>query len=136
MLTRVFFFNAPATTEIYTLALHDALPFCGPDGQNQVISTDHLRGFWLDPGLMARIAAIHALGDIWAMGAKPQAALATLILPRLSPDLQRIWMAEIMGCANEVFGAQGVAIIGGHSSLGAEVTIGFKIGRASCRERV
>src|SRR6266511_5142435 len=26
MLTRFFFFNDPATTEIYTLSLHDALP--------------------------------------------------------------------------------------------------------------
>src|SRR5262250_3695033 len=29
----LFFFNAPAPTEIYTLSLHDALPiFAGPDG--------------------------------------------------------------------------------------------------------
>src|SRR5438876_3752419 len=26
-----FFFNAPATTEIYTLSLHDALPICGSE---------------------------------------------------------------------------------------------------------
>src|SRR5438552_19190231 len=26
-----FFFNDPATTEIYTLSLHDALPICRPD---------------------------------------------------------------------------------------------------------
>src|SRR3712207_6893979 len=26
----VFFFNDTATTEIYTLSLHDALPICGP----------------------------------------------------------------------------------------------------------
>src|SRR2546429_3694483 len=26
-----FFFNDTATTEIYTLSLHDALPICGPD---------------------------------------------------------------------------------------------------------
>jgi selenide,water dikinase len=119
--------NSAARSDVLSGIGDDAATLRGPDGQNQVISTDHLRGFWLDPGLMARIAAIHALGDIWAMGAKPQAALATLILPRLSPDLQRIWMAEIMGCANEVFGAQGVAIIGGHSSLGAELTIGFTV---------
>src|SRR5690242_21520499 len=25
----IFFFNDPATTEIYTLSLHDALPICG-----------------------------------------------------------------------------------------------------------
>src|SRR5437899_10569977 len=27
-----FFFNDPATTEIYTLSLHDALPICPPAG--------------------------------------------------------------------------------------------------------
>src|SRR3712207_7241090 len=27
-MTRVFFFNDTATTEIYTLSLHDALPIC------------------------------------------------------------------------------------------------------------
>src|SRR2546422_7717854 len=29
----LFFFNDTATTEIYTLSLHDALPICGRDGQ-------------------------------------------------------------------------------------------------------
>src|SRR3989441_2367894 len=30
-MVRSFFFNAPATTEIYTLSHHDALPIYGPD---------------------------------------------------------------------------------------------------------
>src|SRR3712207_7434149 len=35
----LFFFNDTATTEIYTLSLHDALPICGPaPGTNGVIS--------------------------------------------------------------------------------------------------
>src|SRR3712207_8401833 len=29
---RIFFFNDTATTEIYTLSLHDALPICGRAG--------------------------------------------------------------------------------------------------------
>src|SRR5256885_5317152 len=29
-----FFFNDTATTEIYTLSLHDALPICSPDGHS------------------------------------------------------------------------------------------------------
>src|SRR5207244_10850008 len=29
LFTRLFFFTDPATTEIYTLSLHDALPSCG-----------------------------------------------------------------------------------------------------------
>ncbi len=93
----------------------------------QVISTDHLRALTLDPVLMARIAAVHALGDIWAMGAKPQAATASLILPRMSADLQERTMAEIMTAASEVFEKAGARIVGGHSSLGDELTIGFTV---------
>ena len=33
-----FFFNDPATTEIYTLSLHDALPISGNDGINLPLS--------------------------------------------------------------------------------------------------
>ena len=93
----------------------------------QVMSTDHLRALADDPVTMARIAAIHALGDIWAMGGKPQAATASLILPRMGPILQERTVAEIMEAATEVITAAGARVIGGHSSLGSELTIGFTI---------
>src|SRR6266568_7478075 len=32
-LSSLFFFNDTATTEIYTLSLHDALPICEPGGE-------------------------------------------------------------------------------------------------------
>src|SRR2546430_5312121 len=32
----LFFFNDTATTEIYTLSLHDALPICATDGVDRV----------------------------------------------------------------------------------------------------
>lgn len=96
-------------------------------GARQVMSTDHLRAVTHDPYLMARIAAVHALGDIWAMGAAPQAATATIILPRLSDALQRRTLAEIMQAASEVMAQAGAAIVGGHSSVGAELTIGFTV---------
>jgi selenide,water dikinase len=66
-------------------------------GARQVISTDHLRAFALDPALVARVAAVHALGDVWAMGAEPQSAVATVILPRLEARLQGAWLDEVMG---------------------------------------
>lgn len=93
----------------------------------QVITTDHLRATCADPRLMARITAIHALGDIWAMGAAPQAALAQITLPRLSPALQSDMLAEIMQEAATVFRAEGCDIVGGHTTMGAELTIGFTI---------
>jgi selenide,water dikinase len=93
----------------------------------QVVSTDHLRALTLDPYLTARIAAVHALGDIWAMGAEPQAATATVILPRLSDALQRRTLSEIMTGAEEVMADAGAAIVGGHSSIGSELTVGFTV---------
>lgn len=96
-------------------------------GGVQVISTDHLRAFWADPRLMGRIAANHALGDIWAMGAAPQVALAQITLPRLSEALQARTLAEVMEAAGEVFAAAGVDVVGGHTTIGAELTIGFTV---------
>ncbi len=93
----------------------------------QVITTDHLRSVTDDPVLMTRIAAVHALGDIWAMGAAPQAATATLILPRISSDLQERTLFEIMQTASDVMRDAGAEIVGGHSSMGDEMTIGFTV---------
>ena len=92
-----------------------------------VLSSDHLRTVTEDPVLMTRIAAIHALGDIWAMGARPQAATATVILPPLSPALQQRTLSEIMATARQVMRAAGAEIVGGHTSSGAEMTIGFTV---------
>jgi len=96
-------------------------------GARQVISTDHLRGFTEDPALVARAAAVHAMGDIWAMGAKPQTALATVILPRMATRMQGAWLDEVMAAARAVFDGEGVAVVGGHSSMGAELTLGFTV---------
>ncbi len=96
-------------------------------GVQQVITTDHLRSITDDPVLMTRIAAEHALGDIWAMGASPQAATATIILPRMSATLQARTMSEIMQTASQVLGTVGAAVVGGHSSMGQEMTIGFTL---------
>ena len=96
-------------------------------GATQVLTTDHLRAFTGDWGLMARIAALHALGDIWAMGAAPQAALVSLTLPRMSAQMQTRTMTEIMGAADRVLRKSGAVIAGGHSSMGAELSLGFTL---------
>ena len=102
----------------------------------QVITTDHLRAFTEDVALQARIAAVHALGDIWAMGAQAQTVLSTIILPRMSADMQERYLTEIMTAASEVFLAQGAEIVGGHTSLGSELTIGFTITGICQREPI
>ncbi|MFC4734601.1 selenide, water dikinase SelD [Salipiger abyssi] len=96
-------------------------------GTRQVLTTDHLRAFTEDPVVMARIAAVHALGDIWAMGAAPQAATVSLTLPRMSEALAERTLTEILTASSAIFRGAGAEIVGGHSSMGDELTIGFTI---------
>ena len=120
-------------------ALEAALVSAGADGDGddaavlkigdarQVISTDHLRAVTEDPVLMARIAVTHAMGDIWAMGAKPQSALASIVLPQQSPPLAERALAELMAAARDAVDATGAKIVGGHSTQGAEMIVGFTV---------
>ncbi|MTI03877.1 selenide, water dikinase SelD [Roseibium sp. RKSG952] len=117
---------APERSDITPLPGDDAA-LVQTGGVRQVISSDHLRSFTNDPVLMTKIAAVHALGDIWAMGALPQVATATIILTRMSPELQQRTMAEVMTTADEVMRHAGAGIVGGHSSMGDETTIGFTV---------
>src|SRR3712207_7696065 len=50
-----FFFNDTATTEIYTLSLHDALPICDPERPGG--GEHHCRWHWLGPAARQPCAA-------------------------------------------------------------------------------
>ncbi|SMP32304.1 selenide, water dikinase SelD [Shimia sagamensis] len=123
-----------ALAEMPALQREDVLQGAGDDaavldigGQKQVMSVDHLRGFVMDYGLMGRIAAVHALGDVWAMGAKPQSALLSVTLPRLTPAMQARAMREMLDGVGKVVRGAGAEIVGGHSAMGAELTIGLTV---------
>ena len=96
-------------------------------GARQVFSTDTLRALIADPGVMARIACVHALGDIWAMGAQPQAALLTVVLPRMAEPLAERTLREIVAETRAVLTEAGATLSGGHSTQGAELTIGLSV---------
>ena len=67
------------------------------------------------------------MGDVWAMGAAPQVALSSLILPRMAPPLQARTLREITDAARAIFDAAGASLVGGHTTMGAELTIGFTV---------
>lgn len=117
----------PARPEVLSGPGDDAAVLALPGGGVQVMTTDHLRAFTPDARLMARLSALHALGDVWAMGAAPQVALAQVVLPPLGPALQERMLDEIMAEAAATFRAAGADIVGGHSTEGAELTIGFTV---------
>jgi selenide,water dikinase len=93
----------------------------------QVISTDHLRAFIEDPYLLGQIAAIHALGDVWAKGAAPQSGLLSLIIPRMSERMQASTVTEVVAAVRKVLGDAGADLVGGHTSMGRELTIGLTV---------
>lgn len=116
----------PGRPEVQAGRGDDAAVLAVPGGV-QVLTTDLLRAFWADPRVMAQIAAVHALGDVWAMGAAPQVALAQVILPRLSDTLGARVLAEVMAGAGQILAAAGADVVGGHSAIGAELTVGFTV---------
>ena len=96
-------------------------------GAKQVITTDQVRAFITDPFRMARIATLHAMGDVWAMGASPQAVLVTVTLPQLGRGLQEEWLSEIMTGTGHALDGTGAEVVGGHTSMGAELSLGYTV---------
>jgi selenide,water dikinase len=118
--------STPSRDDVENLPGDDAAVIRFGDAR-QVISTDHIRAFWNDPWLMGRIAAVHALNDVLAMGAAPQAVLAQIVLPPVATSMQETWVSEILVGASQVLAAEGASLSGGHTSIGSELTIGFTV---------
>ena len=95
-------------------------------------SVDGLRALIDDPWRMGRIAAQHALSDLYACAATPHSALPLLTLAFSASALQRRDLRLIMQGALSVFVPAGCRILGGHSMQGPELQIAFAVnGRAN-----
>ncbi|WP_417808695.1 selenide, water dikinase SelD [Thioclava sp.] len=117
---------APARDDVLSGTGDDAALLAHEAGA-QVFTTDHVRAFTEDPWMLGRIVALHAMSDAWAMGATPQAALAQVTLPRQSEDMGARALAEMLSAAAQAFAEAGADLVGGHTSMGAELTLGFAV---------
>jgi len=92
-----------------------------------VQSIDTLRQIVADPWIMGRIAANHALSDLYASGARPVSALASIILPFAAPAISSRDLKQLLAGALFEFSAVDCKLLGGHTTQGMELSVGFVV---------
>ena len=105
----------------------DAAAVATERGEVIVSSVDGFRAFTDDPYLVGRVAAVNAASDLWAKGATPRWALASVEVPEEDPARAEEQLYQVMAGARATLDPEGITLVGGHTTTGAELHVGFAV---------
>lgn len=105
----------------------DAAVVIPPPGLALVQTLDSFRTWIDDPYLFGRIATLHGLNDLFAMGAEPHSALALATIPFGSAHAVEETLFQVLSGALLELVAHQTALIGGHSAEGPELAFGVSL---------
>jgi selenide,water dikinase len=105
-----------------------------PPGLQLIQSIDQFRSFIDDPYLFGRIAANHALGDLFAMGVEAHSALVVANVIYASEDKQSQDLYQLMSGVVETLQQHQTLLIGGHSGQAAQMSCGLSVNGFARRE--
>ncbi|MDP5208567.1 selenide, water dikinase SelD [Microbulbifer sp. 2205BS26-8] len=107
-----------------------------PATQLLVQSSDQLRAPVADPWLFGRIAAQHALSDLFAMHARPVSAQALVTLPTAAAEITQRDLQQLLAGAIFELNRHNCALSGGHTAEGAEMQLGFTVNGLAERDQL
>jgi selenide,water dikinase len=96
-------------------------------GEIVAATVDSFRAFADDPYLVGRVAAVNAVSDLWAKGVTPRFALAQVSVPETEPARAEETLYQVMAGARAALDADGVTLVGGHTTTGPELVVGFAV---------
>jgi len=96
-------------------------------GEIVAATVDSFRAFADDPYLVGRVAAVNAVSDLWAKGVAPRFALAQVTVPDEEPARAEETLYQVMAGGRAALDADSVTLVGGHTTTGAELVVGFAV---------
>jgi selenide,water dikinase len=96
-------------------------------GEIVAATIDGFRAFADDPYLVGRVSAVNAASDLWAKGVTPRFALAQVNIPDTGAGRAEETLYQVMAGARAALDADGITLVGGHTTTGPELTVGFAV---------